>query len=145
MEKKGLSAVITTLITILLVLVAVGIVWVVVNNIIESGAGQVDVQSKCLVVDIKPTNVDCANPAACSISINRKAGGEDIAGVKLVFSNDTDSGSVVDVPGNIAVLETITSTVDSGLSNPNKMDAVAYFIDDAGQENICSKTASYSF
>ena len=36
-NKKGLSTVVTTLIIILLVLVAIGIVWVVIRGVIESG------------------------------------------------------------------------------------------------------------
>lgn len=35
MNKKGLDAVVTTLIIILLVLVAVGIIWVVARNVVQ--------------------------------------------------------------------------------------------------------------
>jgi flagellin-like protein len=50
MEKKGLSAVVTTLIIILLVLVAVGIIWVVVRNVVEEGGSTIDLSVKCLDV-----------------------------------------------------------------------------------------------
>ena len=56
MNKKGLSTVVTTLIVILLVLVAIAIIWVVIRNVIESGAGQIDVRSTCLGIDLKIIN-----------------------------------------------------------------------------------------
>ena len=43
-SKKGLSAVVTTLIIILLVLVAVGIIWVVVQNIVTEGAESISLE-----------------------------------------------------------------------------------------------------
>ena len=57
-HKKGLSTVITTLIIILLVLVAVGIIWVVVRNTVEEGVSQIDFGSECLKVDVKATAVE---------------------------------------------------------------------------------------
>ena len=41
MLKRGLSKVVTTLIVILLVLVAIGIVWVVVKDVITEGSEEV--------------------------------------------------------------------------------------------------------
>ena len=43
MQKRGLSTVITTLIMILLVLVAIGIIWVVVRGIIEKNSEQITI------------------------------------------------------------------------------------------------------
>ena len=40
-KKKGLSTIVITLIIILISLVAVGIIWVVVRNVIQTGTEQV--------------------------------------------------------------------------------------------------------
>ena len=144
-NKRGLSEVVTTLITILLVMVAIGIVWVVVQNIMKGGVGQVTTQSTCLAFDVKVTSVDCTNPAACRVTINRKSGGEEIGGVKLVFKNETDASSVKDVPGNIEVLGTINPVQDSGLTAPNSAELTVYIIDEAGREQICPTSTSFEF
>ena len=57
MDKRGLDAVVTTLIIILLVLVAVGIIWVVVRNVVQQGSEQIDISSKCLSVDVQAVSV----------------------------------------------------------------------------------------
>jgi len=51
-HKKGLSTIVATLVIILLVLVAVGIVWVVVRNVIERGTNQVDINAKCIGAEV---------------------------------------------------------------------------------------------
>ncbi len=58
-KTKGLSTIVATLIIILLVLVAVGIIWVVVRNVIEGGAQQIQGSNDCLAVEVKPTKVLC--------------------------------------------------------------------------------------
>ena len=56
-NKRGLSDVITTLIIILLVLVAVGIIWVVVRNVVQSGSEQIDITTRCVAVDLRAVSV----------------------------------------------------------------------------------------
>src|SRR3990167_792910 len=53
MDKRGLDAVVTTLLIILLVLVAVGIIWVVVRNVVQQGSEQIDINARCLSVDLQ--------------------------------------------------------------------------------------------
>ncbi len=149
MRKKGLSAVITTLITILLVLVAIGIIWVVVRNIVETGTEDIGVSAKCLPVDVRVTSVSACSSTSCTVSLTRRAGGDAIAGVKLVFSNSTSGGAsdVLDSPGNIQPLGTETRTITiTGLTNdPDKVEVTPYFKDSSGNEQICSSTTSFSF
>jgi len=58
MKKRGLSAVVTTLLIILLVFVAVGIVWVVVRNVIEGGLEDVNLGAFTTSFDIKSAIVE---------------------------------------------------------------------------------------
>jgi len=145
-DNKGLSAVVITVIMIALVLVAVAIVWVVYRNVIEKQVENIGIESKCIDVDIRPTKAACAS-GVCNTTVTRSAGGEDIAGIKLIFEESTGESNYVEtVTGNIASLETKTiSGIDTGLTSPNKVEVVAYFEDGSGNEQICSATNPLTF
>jgi len=149
-NKKGLSDVVTTLIIILLVIVAIGIVWIVVRGVIESGTEEIDYGSKCLQVSIQTTAVDCTAGTTCLATIKRNAGGEPIDGIKFIFSNTTaqETGNPVDYPTTIASLETKTTTpLTHGLATvgPNKVEIAPYFEDDSGVERLCGISHSFTF
>jgi len=148
-NKKGLSAVVTTLIIILLVFVAIGIVWVVVKNVIEEGASQIDIGAKCISNVVEATSVDCTDPSACDVILKRNTGEDEIGGVKLVFSEGNTGGNAIDPDiGNLAVLNTIPVTVDAtqgGLTTPDKVEVTIYFLDDSGNENLCPSANPFNF
>lgn len=144
-NKRGLSLIVTSLIIVVLVLVAIGIVWVVVRNIIEGGVEQVDYNTKCLEVNVRATALVSTGGSDYNITMTRTAGGDDIAGVKLVFFNgDDDTSDVIDVDGNIAPLATVTKSVDGEIEDANKVELTPYFEDASGNERFCS-ISSYSF
>jgi len=145
MNKKGLSTVVTTLIMILLVLVAIGVVWAVVNNLLQTGADQFDTNSQCLLVNVEATSVVCSDPTACSVTLKRAAGGDDIGGVKMAFTDGTNT-NVVTVAGNIVELGATTNTVNSGFVLPvipSEVSTTVYFIDAAGEERLCSQSRNF--
>ena len=145
-NKKGLSAVITTLIIILLVLVAVGILWVIIRGIVEEGAIDIEYKLKCMDVNVRATIVDCSDPTACDITLTRGAGGDAIDGVRIVFYEGALGGNVVNVPGDIGVLGTIQVTGEvSGLANPDSVEVSVYFIDDSGHEQLCAQPNPFNF
>jgi len=139
MNNKGLSNVVTVLMFILLALVAVGIIWGVVNNLVEKGAEEIDLSSKCLEVKMEVSGSACSG-GICNATIKRNAGGEEIGGVKLVFNNDLlGTNYVHDVPGDITPLETKTeSNVNTGLGNVTGVEVTPYFKDNVGEEKLCS-------
>ncbi len=145
MRKRGLSTVVTTLIIILLVLVAIGIIWVVIKDVIEEGTGQISLYTKCIETDVRAETVDCTDPANCLVTLTRKGQGDEIGGVMLVFKNDNDASSVKDIQGNIDSLTSVTVTVDSEVSSANKVEATVYFKDEQGNNKLCTQTNSYSF
>ena len=88
-NKKGLSTVVSTLIIILLVFISIGIIWMVIKKVIETGAENINFQAKCREISIKSTSLDCdtsVNPQTCDVGIQREAGGDPIAGVKIVLN-----------------------------------------------------------
>ena len=148
MNRKGLDAVVTTLLIILLVLVAVGIIWVVVRNVVQQGSEQIDVSAKCLAVDLRAVSVNDGstdgNLTNYTVTLKRAAGGEALGGIKVTLFNDTANSGVIDFGAAIAELETTTKTI-VGVTNANKIEYTAYFIDSSGNEQPCSQTGAFNF
>jgi hypothetical protein len=143
-NTKGLSMIVTSLIIILLVIVAIGILYVAYMNFVRTGVGSVDIGTKCINVDVRASMVECSgDPAICNVTLTRTATGEEIAGVKLVFEDASgDASNVTDVPGNIPVLGTVKKIgYNTTLTSPNKVKVTVYFEDESGKEQICSTTS----
>ena len=152
-RKKGLSTIVATLIIILLVLVAIGIIWVVIRNVIQSGTDKIDIDTKCISIEVKATKVECTpgvgggNTGLCDVTVSRSVGNEEIGGIKLVFTNeDGESNYIHEVPGNMAALETKTiQGIDSGLINTNKIEVIVYFLDGSGNTQLCAAKNPFEF
>jgi len=152
-NKRGLSAIVGTLLIILLVIVAVGIVWTVLRGTLESGAGDIGLSTACLDVSVKPIiGSTCANSGlvpgtdACKVTYKRDAQGGDIAGIKVVYSSATTSVTH-DIAGNIEPLATKTNqTIETGftLGTTEKVEIVAYLKDSEGADYICETTNAFN-
>jgi len=138
-NKKGMSTVIATLLIIILVLVAVGIIWVVLKNVINSGTNQVTIVEKCIQTDIAVTSVTNIS-TVYSVVLSRQSGIDDkIDGVRIVFLNETTS-LIKDFSGNIDMLDTVTKTADVSLQHPNEVNVAAYFLDKEGNKQFCQSS-----
>ena len=144
-NKRGLSAIVATLIIILLVLVAVGIIWVVVRNLLQEGAEQIDISTKCIAVDLRAVSVVpvVGSPESYFVTLRRTAGGEAIGGIKIVLFNETANSGVLNFTA-LLELETKTETFAAGVTNANKLEYTAYFEDTSGNERLCAQTNSYT-
>lgn len=143
---KGLSTIVATLIIILLVFVAVGIVWVVVRNLVTGGSEQLDLTSKCLETTVTPTKV-MSSGANYNITVLRSGGNYEIGGIKLIFTSESsDSNFVYDSAGNIGNLnvKTIPVTVQD-VSSPDKVKVVVYFLEKSGNQQYCQGGEEYNF
>ena len=151
-DKRGLSTIVTTLIIIVLVLVAIGIVWAVVRNVIQTGSGTLDISAKCLNIDVRASQANCSDGTPnkiCQVTLVRTGTGNDvIAGVKLVFRNTT-SAKVYDAEGNIEpVAGRVLTNVPTGILSAtfiSKVEATVYFEDESGVAKYCSQTTSFTF
>jgi hypothetical protein len=123
MDKRGLSQVVTTILIILIVVVAIGIIWAAVRPVIENTTTEVtadcfkldwEVVSCTTLTDIDttvdsddPTDSDTTNDAdGTEIVIKRNVGSGVIAGTKILIG-----GRVRDGPtslNSLEELETIT-------------------------------------
>jgi len=149
-----MSAVVTTLIIILLVIVALGIIWVVIKNVLVRGTEQVELAQKCREIDLEVVKMEdtLGDGTNYDITLKRSGAGETIAGIKILLSNTTDntySDVLTDFDTNIKPLgtavETGIDTSSSPVINANEIDLTPYFKDGAGEEEICPTTTTIEF
>ena len=154
-NNKGLSTVVTTLIIILLVLVAVGIIWGVVNNLLSKSKGTIETSTKCFDIDVRATKIvegnqsDATSVGKYNVTLHRSASGDaEAVYAKLVIFNSEGNTAVLDFGQGLMPLDTITNEVDSAINmtNADKIDVTAFYLDENGNENLCpSGTNTFSF
>ena len=88
-NQKGLSAIVSTLIIILLVLVAVGIIWVVVRSIVQEGAERIELGRFTLDLEIKRVQIE--NGDVTVIVVKRNPGEGNFIGMNFIFSDGTNT------------------------------------------------------
>jgi len=160
-NKKGLSTIVATLLIILLTLVAVGIIWIVIRNVVQQGTDQIDIDSKCLAASVEATKVT-NDTTDYYVTITRNGGDEPLGGVKLVFTTaEGDGNAVIDwsltgtgdnAPLNALGARELQITRGTGsdeipdtLGYPNKVSVVVYFLDSSGNPQLCSTANQYTF
>ena len=140
-DKRGISAIVMTVIMVGLVLVAVGIVWVVVLNILEGQEEQLEVSEMCLGLVIKPTSIAC-DGVTCDVNVERATGssGDVIDGVQVTVGDGADSVTGDDESGDIAATKTVSVTTDM---TATEASVRIYFEDEDGNPQYCSQIATY--
>jgi hypothetical protein len=88
--RRGLSAVVTTLLIILLSLVAIGVVWVVVQGVIQSGAEQIELGQFTLDLEIKAVQIN-GDTAVVTVVVKRNPGQGEFVGMNFIFSDGKNS------------------------------------------------------
>ncbi len=84
MKKRGMSAVVTTLLIILLAIVAVGVVWVVVKNLVSKGSEEITLTGLTLDLEIIKASVNDGN---LSITVKRNSGEGNLVGINFIISD----------------------------------------------------------
>lgn len=146
-NKRGLSAVVATLIIILLVLVAVGILWAVISNVIDEGAQTIEYGQLCNEVSFDKKTVEAVDGESgnYTVRLSRNPGGEEVDGVKIVLRNETTSSGTIVFVENFKELGDKSRIVDTGsegenlVLNATELVYVPYFEDDAGEEHLCTQ------
>ena len=121
-NKKGISAIVATLMIILLAIIAFGIVSVVVRNTIQNTGEDIELNQKCLDVQMHATKIaevpNSGNPSIplegqYAITISRSASGEPVDGVKVLIEDDSgDNTYSDDLLQSISALTKTTQTFD---------------------------------
>ena len=148
-NKRGIAMIVSTLLIVLLVIVAVGIIWGVFRGTIEDSTGQFELGTKCLSINVKATSVTCSYSGTeqnCSVTYYREAGGDPIDGIRLIYGDGTSSLSN-DISDNVEELTTNTdpafNTTDLA-GNVTSVLVAVYFNDASGDAQLCSGTSTFN-
>ena len=138
-NKRGLSEAVMTVIMIVLILVAVGIIWLVVQGVISRSSLTADYSQKCLGIEFKPTNV-----TGCAVTIERASSslGEAISGVGITHG-DGSKGEYEPPANNIGVTVTITVPEGNCVAGQNTAAIRWYFLDEKNVKHYCSAINKY--
>ena len=143
-DKKGLSDIVVTLIIIVLSLVAIGVVWVVVSNVLKSSSSQASFQFGTLFLDLKIDKVLIDSNGNLVATVSRGAGQGELTGIDFVVS-DGQNSQVIKKSTTIQELGTQTFTFTpsdiSGLSGNLQID-IAPVLNSGGNDQIGSKVDS---
>jgi len=109
-NKRAVSGIIVLVIMIALVLVAAGILWKVIGNLLEGRAETLAGTDKCLGLEIKPKSLECTSEN-CTVRLERSSMSttQSVRKVILTFSNETESGEEIVVTENIPFFKIVTS------------------------------------
>ena len=138
-NKKGISGIILTIIMIGLVLVAVGIVWYVVNNVLTEQTESIDYASKCNGLIFEVNVPDNSGDSFTMISRAMGSKGDAIDGFQVVWSAaDGTTCPDEDIAENIATSYKATQDC-GGVTDPTKAEVRIYFdTDDSENPYYCS-------
>ncbi len=143
-DKKGLSDIVVTLIIIVLSLVAIGVVWVVVSNILKSGTQQATSSFGQLFISLKIQNVIIYPTGNIQVVVQRNSGQGDLNAINFIVSDGTNS-KVIKQPTTMQELGSQTfllSSSDIGMYGINQI-SVAPVVNSNGQETTGSVLDTY--
>jgi len=139
-NKKGMSTIITTIIMIALALIAVGIVWTVVVNILNNTTDDAGSQVLCVTNGIQIIKAEINDSNTTSVLIKRSQGSDELGGIALIaYDADEASSPTVYIDGDIPALEQRVLYVEN-YANAAKVVAVPYFKNSNGENILCGNT-----
>lgn len=110
MNKRGLSTVITSMIIILLCLVAVGVVWIVVQDIVTESTGKISLGQFSIELEMQSVkiNIDDTNPLqsydSLDVMVKRNPGKGELVGIKFLVTDVNENSQVFTEMGSIEEL-----------------------------------------
>ncbi len=135
MKKRGLSSIVATVLIILLVIVAIGIVWGVLKPSITKSAESANLD--CIKINLELEAVNCSQG---QFRVTSKLG--DVSKLRFVFENATDSK----VQDRVVQILQMSSKILSFKSNETvanftKAKVAAILVSSSGEEKICETPA----
>jgi len=142
-SKKGLSTIIVTLILILISLVAIGVFWVVIQNLIDGNTENIGLDKLTLSAEIKGVNIDNSSNNV-TLAIKRNVGEGDLVGMKFVFYNDSSTEIIAqDFELEQLVERKFVLHLAMNVSTLTKISIVPLFRSSQGEENVGNIADSY--
>jgi cysteine-rich repeat protein len=142
---NGLSTIVATLLIILLTLVAVGVIWVVVRNVIQQNAEQVSFGK--FTINLEISKAEIINDTDIGVTVRRNPGKGEIAGI-LFVAYGKDNSEIVKYNISMQELEERNFQIILYVINTSMVDKVSIapiFISDSGKEYIGDIQDEYVF
>jgi len=143
--KKGLSTIVATLLIIMLVLVAIGIIWVVIKNVIKGGTEQVSLGK--FTVDMEISKADKINYSNINVTVKRNPGEGELSGI-IFITSDKDNSETTRYNISINELEEKKFQIilhEINTSTVEKISITPIFMRDSGKELIGNIADEYVF
>jgi len=128
-SKKAVSGVVTTVLLILIVLAAIGILWAVISNFLKQGTQGIEGAADCfsLQLSIESATNATVSPAivpGATIRVKRLAGEGNITAIKFLVNG-------IDTPfsGTIPQVAETRTFVASSLTNPQQIPTIGKSIE----------------
>lgn len=144
MNKRGLSAIVATLLIILLAIIAFAIVSVVIRNTVGNTAEKIELNEKCLEVEIHATQITKVTPIGediFDINFTRSISGETIEGIKVILENENGEIISEDLIKQIEApskwVETSWNFGGDGTFEPVKVTVNPFFLRENGDIHPC--------
>jgi len=137
-KERGLSTVVTTVVMVLLSLVAIGVVWVVINNLLNQGTEGLGLDQFKVDLKIEKVLVDGGN---LQVQVGRNAEAGSLYSIDIVVSDGTDSQTFRQENVDLEPLEKKTYNIPyDGLVK--EVIVAPVFRDENGKETLGSATDS---
>ena len=97
-NKKGISTIVATLVIILLAIVAVGVVWFIVNNVLKDTEGGINTATACQGVVMEAVKIDSlrgvgVNENKYALTVERTGTGDPVDGFDTIVVYEGNSYS----------------------------------------------------
>jgi hypothetical protein len=142
-NRRGLSTIIITLILIVLSLVAIGAIWLVVNNLLKDKANQVGTSG--LTLDLEIEHVYQQNDSL-NVGVKRNVGEGTITKLNFVFS-DGESSTVITREVNLSELDSrdfVFQFSNLNITNIKSISIAPVFLSNSGTEMMGSIKDTYT-
>ncbi|MCW8965491.1 MAG: hypothetical protein OQK82_02205 [Candidatus Pacearchaeota archaeon] len=139
MKSRGMSQIITTVIMIGIVLVAVGLVWIVIQNIIGEGLQDVSLGSLKISMNIESVKV---TDDGIDVRVKRNSGEANLVGLNFIVSNGKDT-EVFEVETNMKELATQTFSLDY-IGLVDRVEVAPVLANDEGKEKTYDSIDVYN-
>ena len=137
-NKRGLSTIVATLLIILLTLVAVGVIWMVVRNVIQSGTEQISLGKITLDLEMKSVSVNVSNNSM-EIKVKRNTGSGEFVGLSFIIEDGSNS-EVIKENVSMEELETrnfqLSNFTKINISRVTKVSIAPIFRLESGKEVV---------
>jgi len=90
LNKRGLSGIVTTILLIMLILISLGVIWTVVNNLLQKSSEKISTDSFALDLEIVSAKINFSSGMA-TVKVKRNGGTGDIIGIKFLVEDDLGS------------------------------------------------------